>query len=170
MRIAIYNIKGGVGKTALSLNFAFKNNLGLISNDALYPYDAYLPNDNYIQVSPDEKFPTEKKLTGKDGKPFDLVWDLGGYADTRIPAVLRSVDVVIVPTTCKPDQIDITLKSLKNIAQFNKNIIVVANCLKKGEFEKLNLDIPYPVLPINYSKAFDLVWNIEIKFFKFTFF
>lgn len=150
MKIAVFNIKGGVGKTAIALNIAMKNSLGIITNDVLYPYEKFIPEKSVLKVSPTAKFPSIPD-------DYKVVYDLGGYSDPRVPDILEDVRVVLVPTTCKDDQIEITQKALQNIEQYTDKILVIANNLKPGEFFQVQkkLKTLHPVLPLNHSKGFE---------------
>ena len=43
MKIAIYNFKGGVGKTAISLNLDLETGWGVVTNESYSPIEDALP-------------------------------------------------------------------------------------------------------------------------------
>ena len=151
MQIATYTIKGGTGKSALSICLSLENDLGIISNDALFPYDHYIKDDNLLVVNPDEDFPSI---------PSDMkvIYDLGGYADQRVIEILKAVELVIVPMLTGDEQQEICRRSIANIAQFNKNILVVANCYTEKEFAELPKKFEgFPLLWFAKTKALDRI-------------
>jgi MinD superfamily P-loop ATPase len=151
MQIATYTIKGGTGKSALSICLSLENDLGIISNDALFPYDHYIEDDNLLVVNPDQNFPHIPT-------DYKVVYDLGGYADGRVIEILKAVELVIVPMLPGDEQQEICRRSIANIAQFNKNILVVANCYTEKEFAELGDTFEgFPLLWFAKTKALDRI-------------
>jgi hypothetical protein len=56
-RLMIFNPKGGVGKTALALNFALTFGYGLVTNDRLSIVDQVLPDEQYMILSKNQSLP-----------------------------------------------------------------------------------------------------------------
>lgn len=146
MRIAVYNFKGGVGKTAISLNLSMETGYGVITNEPFSPLEDAIDEDNLHKVPLGASFPALHPGA-------NVIYDLGGWVDQRVGEVLEKCDVVLVPTfiVASPD-IKVTQRAIKNIEQFNKNIYVIANKCKDAE--DLTDKLKYPVLTLPYSKGF----------------
>lgn len=146
MKIAVFNLKGGVGKTAISLNLSLETGYGVITNETFSPIEYAIPEDNLHKVAMGASFPTLHPGA-------DVIYDLGGWIDDRIGEILESCDVVLVPTfiVAAPDVL-VTQRTIENIEQFNKNIYVIANKCKNAD--ELADKVSYPVLTLPFSKGF----------------
>ena len=56
MKIMIYNIKGGQGKTDIALNLALTMDFNLITNEPLSPLDMVLGEDNFLKLGQNDDF------------------------------------------------------------------------------------------------------------------
>ena len=151
MKIAVYNFKGGVGKTSISLNIALKLDLPVVTNDQYSPLERLLKKENFIKLEKEQLLPEFKK-------EHSLLFDFGGYADKRISKISSMSDHILIPTTNEFLNIQSTINTVKELEKFNKNILVIANRAKKGDLEKIkttlnNLGINYPIFEIKESKA-----------------
>lgn len=155
MKIAVWNGKGGVGKTPLAFSLA---------KDLDYPY---ITNDDthLLQKYSKSAFETKPKIYKK------AVYDFGGFT-SNILHVIKDADIVIIPTN--PDNMSIykTIKTYEEVIKYNNNIIVIigdwtdikeynetADILKSKM--DVNLDDVYPMKRSNLYKN---VHNIFLSF------
>jgi len=154
MKITLYNVKGWAGKTIL---------------------DTFIPEERLLTVSSDEPFP-------KIPKEIDIVFDLAGSISRNahsITSAIEQSDVVIVPIYNEIKCLTAGLHTILEVANFNKNIIVVACKLTKQKGDsgsdwsqyhdfknirkfvhwKINFEVP--ILPLKFSKVFDLIFENE---------
>lgn len=164
-KIAIYNEKGRVGKTPLSLEIALRLGYNYATNQNRPREDikAIIPTGEFLQVGPSEAFP---KLDDDFPVVFDLAGELVGY-EKSIVSALEQVDLIIVPVVNEPDAIMGTAYAITEIMTLDTitaKFVVVANMLKKPEevedvkaqlLPLIGVDIP--VVPIRYSRAFDRI-------------
>jgi MinD-like ATPase involved in chromosome partitioning or flagellar assembly len=172
-KIAIYNEKGRVGKTPLSLEIALRLGYNYATNQNRPREDikAIIPTGEFLQVGPSEAFP---KLDDDFPVVFDLAGELVGY-EKSIVSALEQVDLIIVPVVNEPDAIMGTAYAITEIMTLDTitaKFVVVANMLKKPEeVEEVKakllplIGIDVPVIPIRYSRAFDriITEGISIK-------
>jgi hypothetical protein len=96
-----------------------------------------------------------------------------------IPSAIEQSDVVIVPIYNELKCLAAGLNTIIEVANFNKNIIVVATKLikQKGDISpdwtccqdfkniermvQSKIDFEIPILPLKLSKAFDLIFEHE---------
>jgi MinD-like ATPase involved in chromosome partitioning or flagellar assembly len=164
-KIAIYNEKGRVGKTPLSLEIALRLGYNYATNQNRPREDikAIIPTGEFLQVGPSEAFP---KLDDDFPVVFDLAGELVGY-EKSIVSALEQVDLIIVPVVNEPDAIMGTAYAITEIMTLNTitaKFVVVANMLKKPEeVEDVKMQLlpligfDIPVVPIRYSRAFDRI-------------
>lgn len=164
-KIAIYNEKGRVGKTPLSLEIALRLGYNYATNQNRPREDikAIIPTGEFLQVGPSEAFPN---LDDDFPVVFDLAGELVGY-EKSIVSALEQVDLIIVPVVNEPDAIMGTAYAITEIMTLDTitaKFVVVANMLKKSEevegvkaqlLPLIGVDIP--VVPIRYSRAFDRI-------------
>lgn len=162
-KIAIYNEKGRVGKTPLSLEIALRLGYNYATNQNRPREDikAIIPKGEFLQVGPSEAFPT---LDTDFPVVFDLAGELVGY-EKSIVSALEQVDLIIVPVVNEPDAIMGTayaITEIRTLETITAKFIIVANMLKKPEEVEVVkaqllplIGIDIQVVPIRYSRAFD---------------
>ena len=157
-KIAVFSIKGGEGKTALSLFLAQKLKYGLVTNEIYSELDSVLPPERVLKIKSTEPFPELPD-------DYDIIYDLRGSADKNVIDVLRVVDHVIIPVTRTPE-IRQSLATILEVEVHNKNIILIANKLKKGDWawiqsraRTLIEGFNYPIFPMNHTKMFERLYS-----------
>lgn len=156
IRIMIYSLKGGVGKTAISLNLALELDIGIVTNDVLTPFERVLNEERILKLFPTDIMP--------DLEENDAIFDFGGYPDSRAISVLKQSNHVIIPVNNNDiNSLETSVNSIVEIEKYNKNIIIVATQTKKNDFEEIReimkLNFSYPVLNLKFSKAYSKIWE-----------
>ena len=129
IRLTFWSVKGGVGKTTLALNFSFHFDCGIITNERYTMLDRVLTKEQFLKLAPDQTVPSIPK-------EHSIIFDMGGFLDTRVQQALKQSDYVIIPTT--PDKLDLqgAISTIGEVKDINNNIIVVVNKTEnKEEFE-----------------------------------
>lgn len=164
-KIAVYNEKGRVGKTPLSLEIALRlgYNYATNQNRPRKDIENIIPDGEFLQVGPNEAFPL---LDDDFPVVFDLAGELVGY-ERSIVSALEQVDMIIVPVVNEADAIMGTayaITEIKTLDTITAEFVVVANMLKKpSEAEEVAAQLipligeEIPIIPIRYSKAFDRI-------------
>ena len=164
-KIAVYNEKGRVGKTPLSLEIALRMvyNYATNQNRPRKDIEDIIPDGEFLQVGPNEAFP---RLDDDFLVVFDLACELVGY-ERSIVSALEQVDLIIVPVVNEADAIMGTayaITEIKTLDTITADFVVVANMLKKSvEAEEVAAQLipligeEIPIIPIRYSKAFDRI-------------
>jgi MinD-like ATPase involved in chromosome partitioning or flagellar assembly len=164
-KIAVYNEKGRVGKTPLSLEIALRlgYNYATNQNRPRKDIENIIPDGEFLQVGPNEAFP---QLDDDFPVVFDLAGELVGY-ERSIVSALEQVDLIIVPVVNEADAIMGTayaITEIKTLDSITADFVVVANMLKKpSEAEEVAAQLipligeAIPIIPIRYSKAFDRI-------------
>jgi len=153
MKIIVWNLKGGQGKTVLSLAIAMLQGAYVVTNDRHSPIDEVIGEDRGLRLTADDPLPNVP-----DG--IDLIYDFGGFPDFRTIEAAKAVDHIIVPIIYEsPLEMQVTLNALREIETYNKNIIVVVNKAKPGDLERTEtvlkeFGFSYPILEIKQSTAF----------------
>ncbi len=146
MLITIFNKKGGVGKTSLSFSIAKDLDYFLLSND-----------DSIIE----KIYPNKAKILDKV-KIYDdknVIYDLGGFIDRDINNLFKKSNLNIVPTVLDVNSIKRTINSVMEINEYNKNILIIVNRVKKisiSEYEnalKHLKELKKDILFLRESKA-----------------
>lgn len=124
MRLCVLSYKGGVGKTSISYSLAIDLGLSVYTND----YSSILSG-----------CPKAKMVSGEMPIMDNVIYDFGGFKDSKINAAIRACDCIIVPTI--PD-INSVQKTLQVLMEFkDKNILVVGNMIEsekdKNDIEKI---------------------------------
>ena len=129
MKITLYSIKGSAGKTPIATNIALDLGYCVGTNEGIDCYSHILDEDRFIRVGQNDEFPAFTKDT-------DIVFDLSGsISDTSvsITSAIKQSQVVIVPIYNKLRSLQGGIATILEVAQFTKNIIVVATQLKKSK-------------------------------------
>jgi len=151
MKITVYNYKGGVGKTRISLNLALTMDFSIITNDIFSPIESVLDKKFLLKLDINQKIPELHK-------DYDVIFDLGGYPDERAITALKQSKYILIPVILDFGDIQVTLDFINEIQKYNKNIIIIANRTTKGDFEVIkNVIIKFfpnfPVFEIKESRS-----------------
>ena len=151
MKITVYNFKGGVGKTSIALNIVLSLDMGIITNDVYSPIENILPEKQFIKLEKDMSIP-------EIPEGMNIVFDLGGYIDTRAIEALRQSDKVLIPVTNDFINLQVTINAIDEIWEFNENLIIIANRTVKDDFSDISQAIKqfydFPVLELKQSRVF----------------
>lgn len=150
MLIVVYNFKGGEGKSKISQNLALTMDYSIVTNDVYSPIEKILSEEKLLKIFPNEEFPEFQK-------DDEIIFDLGGYPDSRVIHILEKAKWIIVPITNEEDNIQVGINSIDTIQKYNKNIIIIANKTEKNDFKELKEDLQtlydYPIFEIKKSTA-----------------
>ena len=124
MSFVVYSIKGGVGKTTLSVQISQMFDYTYVTNDSHSSAHNLMPEEKGFLVSSEEY----------EEIPFDenIVYDFGGFKDTRINNIIKQANKIIIPTLTSIVDVQATMATLKDVAQINKNIIIAINRTKNN--------------------------------------
>jgi|SRR6218665_589651 cellulose biosynthesis protein BcsQ len=159
MSIVVYSIKGGVGKTTLSVQISQMLDYTYVTNDSHSSAHNLMPEEKGFLVSSEEY----------EEIPYDdrVVYDFGGFKDTRINDIIKKSNKVIIPTLTSIVDVQATLATLKDVIEVNKNIVIVVNRTKNNnkstelkeylleEIEKLYGKVNIPIIFVRDSSVLE---------------
>jgi MinD superfamily P-loop ATPase len=95
-----------------------------VTNDSHSSAHNLMPEEKGFLVSSEEY----------DEIPFDenIVYDFGGFKDTRINNIIKQANKIIIPTLTSIVDVQATMATLKDVAQINKNIVIAINRTKNN--------------------------------------
>jgi hypothetical protein len=186
MIVTVYNVKGGSGKTPISVNIVLDKEWAIGTNEPFHVLDEFIPDDRVLSVSMEESFP-------QIPSDIDIVFDLAGSISTHSHSIITAIkqsDLVIVPINNEVKSHVAGLNTIREILPFTKNILVVATKLQKrkgetfkdwkdsedcrdisravnGAFQNETESGAIPngikVLPLKFSTAFDRIFEDELS-------
>ena len=159
MSIVVYSIKGGVGKTTLSVQISQMLDYTYVTNDSHSSAHNLMPEEKGFLVSSEEY----------EEIPYDdrVVYDFGGFKDTRINDIIKKSNKIVIPTLTSIVDVQATLATLKDVIEINKNIIIVVNRTKNNnksielkeylfeEIEKLYGKVNIPIIFVRDSSVLE---------------
>lgn len=147
MKIAVFNQKGGVGKSTIAYSIALENDFALITNEKRSPVldifpkgKALILDDNSTIVDLDDE--------------IDVVFDFRGNTEGNLAReVLKIAEQVIIPVTYQDENdyfpANETFHTIKDVSQLTDKITIVANQCSSANFDAVKRifekDFPYPV-------------------------
>lgn len=182
MKITVYSSKGSAGKTPISANIAFDRSYALGTNEPFNVLEDVFDDDQVMSVAADDEFPV---LPPEIDIVFDLAGSISRHAHS-ITSAIRQSDLVIVPVYNDFKSRKSAIGTILEIEPLTQSILVVATKLQaqKGEFIKdwrksrdfvqierdirANIETPYPILPLKFSKGFDTIFDREMSLKRVT--
>ena len=159
MSFVVYSIKGGVGKTTLSVQITQMLDYTYVTNDSHSSAHNLMPEEKGFLVSIEEY----------EEIPYDdnIVYDFGGFKDTRINDIIKQAKKIVIPTLTSIVDVQATMATLKDVIEINKNIIIVVNRAKNNnkatelkeylddEIKKLDSSINIPIIFVRESSVLE---------------
>ncbi len=158
MKIVIFNIKGGQGKTSLAVNLALTLNAGVITNDLYSPLEKVLPENQFVKVDLTSDFPNIEEDNIK------LIYDLGGWIDIRCIKLLKEADLIIIPIINDYINNQVAINTIEEVKKYNENILIIANRTEKNDYEEIKTLIngfygtKFQVLELKKTTAFSKIF------------
>lgn len=157
MKICVWNIKGGQGKTLIAMNLAKMLDCCFLTNELISPLENNFEEGEFLQLRSDQPVPDLPT-------DFPCVFDFGGALDKRVIKALKESDWTIVPVLNEYMDLYVAITTIYEIQKFTSRIIICANRIVqskakgKDDFEEIKSHIndkfpKYPVFPIKESRA-----------------
>jgi cellulose biosynthesis protein BcsQ len=134
MLITTYSPKGGVGKTSISFFLSHYLKCYYKTNDTI---NSYVPLEIYPKV-------LKEDLTLDIIKNDNVVFDCGGFIDTRLEEVIENSDFLLVPLDCGINSkmtISRIKESFESLLDKDKIIYIINNYKNKDKLETTKNDI-----------------------------
>ncbi len=159
MSFVVYSIKGVVGKTTLYVQITQMLDYTYVTNDSHSSAHNLMPEEKGFLVSIEEY----------EEIPFDdnVVYDFGGFKDTRINDIIKQAKKILIPTLTSIVDVQATMATLKDVIEINKNIVIIVNRAKNNnkaielkeylddEIKKLDSNINIPIIFVRESSVLE---------------
>ncbi len=161
MQIAIYNQKGGAGKTMLATQIALYYDATIFELDPYGVLTQTLNEDRVVKLNLEDSIPTIE-----DG---DVVYDFGGFDDERLDS-LKDLDLIIIPFQPTINSLGTTVKSFFRVYKMNIPILFVVNGYMKEDdvedaveflLEQLAIDVQFASIP--HTRALQTAENSSVS-------
>lgn len=159
MRVLIYSLKGGQGKTTHAVSYAQYAGLKMLTNDhqngTIEIYGRLFPPGSIKALKPGERF---------DPQAYpDTVFDFAGPFDERVVAAARAADVCVVPI-CFQSTADAVpaLSTIATLQRYTQDITVVINNTERDEVEVITeiLKAQFPTVPAFVVNRSRYIWRL----------
>lgn len=160
-KYTIWTKKGGCGKTNIACELAIRLEYPAITNEEESMLSVLLPKERLKILAQNEKVPNID---------CGVIFDFGGYIDSRIIDAIKQSHYVIVPTLPEISDIQSCISTIQAIKKYNQNIVIIANKTEtKEDLDTVTNAIKqigdYPVFEIKKSRALPNIY-IEKKSIK----
>lgn len=158
MKITIFSLKGGVGKTSISVNLALTLKYGIITNDVYTPLEKVIAKESLLKLDQNQALPDLPES-------YDIIFDFGGYVDSRVVEAINISNYVIIPVTSSYLDLQLAINTVEEIKKYNNNIIIVANMLSSQKDYSLiqeamkKMDYIYPIMPIKRTASIKNIFS-----------
>jgi len=122
--LLIWSLKGGQGKTSISIQISLLEDYYIVTNDIISPIEKIIDHKKVLKLTPTQEIPN---LPNK----INVIYDFGGYPDQRLIKLFKKIDYCIIPIAIESND-DIFEKqglitSINEVSQYTKKIIIVIN-------------------------------------------
>ena len=158
MKITIFSLKGGVGKTSISVNLALTLKYGVITNDVYTPLERVVSKESLLKLEQNQALPDLPEN-------YDIIFDFGGYVDSRVVEAINISNYVIIPVTSSYLDLQLAINTIEEIKKYNNNIIIVANMISSQKDYSLiqeamkKMEYKYPVMPIKRTASIKNIFS-----------
>ena len=144
MNLLFYSAIGRQGKTTHSIGYALYKGAKLYTNDVQNAtrelYGDMFKAGDFVEIGVGE----EIEIDDND----NIIFDFGGYIDSRLVDVIKYVDACIVPISyqSKSEYIP-AVRTIKALSEYNKNIVILINNTNTkliAEVSDAQKDLIYP--------------------------
>ena len=164
MKVLVYSVKGGQGKTTVAIGYTkYKNAMYLTNDYESGTLDIYgdMFEKNQLQI-----IKSETKLDFTKLKSIkNLVFDFGGWVDEKIITIAKNVDAIVIPIFYQSiADLMPCIKTINSLLKYNKNILVLINNTDTNDVKGLKnqLEKSFPnnkILVVNKSKYINRLAN-----------